>query len=311
MQSPSRHHPRHGVHAPGAFTLIELLVVIGIIAALVAMLIPAVSHVRKKGYESTSRATLTGIARSIDAYYDTFHAYPGPAGFDTTTATSNKISGAQNLVLGLCYPMLDSGPIQLPPAGRTVPKADGTVSTGIFVNPGSPVGPYNYAQRGASKPYEELKPFFNLTANSLTLPTNNNWSNGPAAGITGADAASGNTFNFPVFVDNFPDALPILYYRRLPGVSTPAARDNPTGGLAAYYLAENAEYTTANASPVASTGRSYDQKDAPLTSQTLGAMVSDSGNTAKGGYLLLSAGADRLYGTTGSDNDNLTVVGGQ
>jgi hypothetical protein len=138
-----------------------------------------------------------------------------------------------------------------------------------------------------------------------------------------------------VFIDNFPDALPILYYRRTPGVNTPAARQHPTNaanaadrGLAAYYVAENEEYTTATALTTPN-GHTFDQtktdeatpRQAKLTWRLLESTFGNLNTPAKGGYMLLSAGPDRLYGVPQDsanpppasekvDSDNVVVVGG-
>jgi prepilin-type N-terminal cleavage/methylation domain-containing protein len=70
-----RHNPRQ---IPPAFTLIELLVVIGIIAVLVALLIPVVGKVRRAANGAATSAQLSSIAVAIQAYYGDFRAYPGP-----------------------------------------------------------------------------------------------------------------------------------------------------------------------------------------------------------------------------------------
>jgi type II secretory pathway pseudopilin PulG len=302
-----------------------MLVVIGIIIALVALLIPAVSHVRRKGYDSATHGTLTSISRAVDAYYDTFHDYPGPAPLDVTASTTanNKISGAQNLVLGLCYPMLAdtvTTSVRVPGGGKVF-RPDGTLSD-IYVNPQHAEGPYNYAQKGANGRYEPLKPYITVTPKNITEPKDGDWAKGHPAGVAGAKTTY-NNFNFPVFVDNYPDALPVLFYRRTPGVTGPV-KLNPAAGIASYYIAENEEYTAATGL-AATSGRNYDQtttdgstpRPRALTPQSLQAVFRDSGNTARGGYILLSAGADRAYGVThdaggvpDGDSDNITVIGG-
>jgi prepilin-type N-terminal cleavage/methylation domain-containing protein len=60
------------------FTLVEMLTVIGIIVLLVSILLPVVSAVRTKGHVADTQALLARIATGIESYYADFKAYPGP-----------------------------------------------------------------------------------------------------------------------------------------------------------------------------------------------------------------------------------------
>jgi len=94
-----------------------MLTVIGIIVLLVSILLPVVSAVRTKGHVADTQAMLARIAAGIESYHADFHAYPGPLhnyqiynggmpvevngvkidGINDTT----KITQSENLVLGL------------------------------------------------------------------------------------------------------------------------------------------------------------------------------------------------------------------
>jgi prepilin-type N-terminal cleavage/methylation domain-containing protein len=62
-----------------AFTLVELLVVIGIIALLIAILMPALSKARQQSYSVKCGAQLRGIGQSIMIYATTNKGYIYPA----------------------------------------------------------------------------------------------------------------------------------------------------------------------------------------------------------------------------------------
>lgn len=318
----------------GGFTLTEMLVVIGIIVALVALLIPAVGHVRRKGYDSGTRSTLMAIAKAVDTYYNTFNGYPGPAGLAQTTTNDSqlKVSGAQNLLIGLNYPMVaddvyDPTKVVQFPGTAQVARANGSASS-IYLNPSEVRGPFNYAQSGTFGRYEPLQPFYPAATKHMTRPEGDDWSKLPFGGIVGA-VSTYNQFRFPTLIDNYPDAMPILFYRRTPTVTAPVLM-NPDNGPASFYISENDEYTTAQ--PLQSiSGRTYNQLKATadddaanantprdLTPQILQEAFRDSGGTARGGYILLSAGSDRYYGVyhdtagkpTTTDIDNIVQIGG-
>jgi prepilin-type N-terminal cleavage/methylation domain-containing protein len=60
------------------FTLVELLVVILIIGILVGILIPVVTKIKTKGYAATTLAQINALRGAIEAYQGTYNAYPGP-----------------------------------------------------------------------------------------------------------------------------------------------------------------------------------------------------------------------------------------
>jgi prepilin-type N-terminal cleavage/methylation domain-containing protein len=66
------------INRKSAFTLVELLVVILIIGILVGILIPVVNSVRRKGQAAATLAQINALRGAIEAYQGTYNAYPGP-----------------------------------------------------------------------------------------------------------------------------------------------------------------------------------------------------------------------------------------
>jgi len=64
------------------FTLIELLVVIGVIAILMAMLLPAVSKVRVQAKKAKARAQMKALEIAIKSYETTYGLLPWGGGAD-------------------------------------------------------------------------------------------------------------------------------------------------------------------------------------------------------------------------------------
>ena len=62
---------------PRAFTLVELLVVIGIVAVLIALLMPALVKVRKHAQEVHCAANLRSIGQALTMYTQRYEYYPG------------------------------------------------------------------------------------------------------------------------------------------------------------------------------------------------------------------------------------------
>src|SRR4051812_8074571 len=104
--TPRQKHPK-------AFTMIELLVVVGIIILLIAILLPALSGAKNAARKADTTALMTGLSNNITTYFQSFNAYPGPVPTSpngtspnsTSSLDNGKISGTQNLLLGLSYGM--------------------------------------------------------------------------------------------------------------------------------------------------------------------------------------------------------------
>ena len=81
------------------FTLIELLVVIGIIAVLIAILIPVVGKVRLAAQTANTTNQMQRISAAIQVYFHDFQAYPGAlpnSAFAGAGNTAAYVSGLTN-----------------------------------------------------------------------------------------------------------------------------------------------------------------------------------------------------------------------
>ena len=89
--SPSRYR-RQRASTPSAFTLVELLVVIGIIALLLAILLPALSKSREQAKTVQCLSNLRQIAHAAHAYAAEWKGYTVPGYGDPATRTANGVT---------------------------------------------------------------------------------------------------------------------------------------------------------------------------------------------------------------------------
>lgn len=227
------------------FTMIELLTVIGIIVILMAILVPVISTIKRKGQSTDTLATIEKIANGCHNYYQDFRAYPGPVpdyaiqGFNLSADVSkgaqplntsaaanvafptaplsimfgiagNTISSSENGVLGLL------GGLRINPSGGT--SSAPALYDPTFVTKG-PSG-LNPLTPSVSPPYLEIKNGDLTDDGAGTLVSN-------AEGLRGgrvlydktfwSTVMSGCSFVVPEFQDRFSMPLPIIYMRARPG----------------------------------------------------------------------------------------------
>ena len=107
---------RQSLNSRTGFTLVELLVVIGIIAALVSILMPALSRARMSAQAAVCASNLRQLGISMGMYVNEFKGYPTMGwtytyGWEDLTARYNKSLGWQpgNIYIGGKSPMYDLG----------------------------------------------------------------------------------------------------------------------------------------------------------------------------------------------------------
>ncbi len=316
-----------------AFSLIELLVVISIIAILIAILLPAISKIIAEAHGTATQEEMSSISSACLSYEATFNAYPGPFSEADISqqyvkdSSGNVITGTQNMLIGLMGTMYTTPP-HVPGAGTPTLPADAGYDTindnGTTVYVTNPLGsgPIDYGNGGVQK-----ASFFNPQSVDL-LPEPPSLAYPPSMGGHPVIVGGAATW-LPTLYDAFPDGLPILYYRRNPGMpgatGYPVALNSATagagGGLpAAYYLGDNQTYTDST-TLVAKNGTAYPQNSGNVLSCYSTAYGSSylnffantvvnqglvtgysstsangQGYPVQGDFVMISAGADHIYG---------------
>jgi prepilin-type N-terminal cleavage/methylation domain-containing protein len=297
MRWPENHSSARG----RGFTLIELLVVIGIIVLLAAILMPVIGYVRIAAQKADTQNQIQGLAAAIKQYHDSFHAYPGPlddAQIYTPGAPgipplpagigNGQVTMAENMFLGLV-------------GGLTRPAAQ----TILFQPPSQATGIGNLSAVSAT-PY-----------NSIIKDWAGQVSAGKFQDNLGQYAADSNV---PEFLDRFTDhRMPILYLRAKPGRRGVMSDGTLPFEQYQYDLRQISPYTSARLygqaqglrslgnylGPLLSKGVNYDALPY-FRSQTEPGQNNANGNPrVKDTYILISAGADGIYGTA----DDITSFG--
>jgi prepilin-type N-terminal cleavage/methylation domain-containing protein len=293
------------------FTLVEMLTVIGIIVLLVSILLPVVSAVRIKGQTADTQAMLARIASGIQSYFSDFNAYPGPLGNNQVhmagqavqkksggTIDLSKATMAENLVLGLLGGLYNDGT-----AVKYDPDLVGQGPLGL--NPRNP------------KKYHAYMDKVSLTTKHPTLGYDFK-----------DDVADADDTELAEFVDRYPDPLPILYLRAKQGANGIASNSTDYTQQEQYDLNQVIGYTKTNIG-VGKDVPASDYKNATWPQHGLRtvdktASIYESAPPAgmgskyiypydfyaymrhptiagtpkqKDGFLLISAGPDRVYGT--------------
>jgi len=314
VQSKIKNH-KSKIGARG-FTLVEMLTVIGIIVLLVSILLPVVSAVRVKGHVADTQAMLARIASGIEAYYADHRAYPGPlhngqiynGGIAVDIdgiADKNQITQSENLVLGLL--------------GGLVPQSSGKLK---FDKDAVGNGPINLNPSNPKK--------FRAYMDKVSL------SSGDYADdvVGGGVATAVKDTEIPEFVDRFPDSMPILYMRAKLGAAGIASDRKQIGDQEQYDVKQIEAYTSVNIGAGKDLDQSeYKGKAAGEYAQFRHGLHSADKTTTtiespprpvgdgttyvypydlyaylrnpsmatsprnKDGYVLISAGPDRVYGT--------------
>jgi prepilin-type N-terminal cleavage/methylation domain-containing protein len=305
---------RH-VRPQGGFTLVELLVVIGIIGVLVGLLIPVVSKVKKSAYRADTANQISVIQGAINAYYGVFQAYPGPFDHMDLYGSSpsplnntgpHRITMAENLVLGLL------GGVQ----------RDSKNPAKLVYNPDQVGAGPRSLNLSNPKVYEPFLSKFDGWLSDRSSPFKD---------TTGQTPCTDS--NVPEFIDRYPsDPMPILYLRARKGAPGIISDQTPSK-LYQYSILQIGRYvgiqkpTTINGIRQASTDGKHGlfamgdvsekasavrPNDAlpyfkdPNASENLNLKDPTQGvPRSKDGYILISAGADRIYGTA----DDITTFG--
>ena len=308
-----RNAPRRG------FTLIELLVVIGIIVLLVSILVPVVSSVRKRAFATTTQAQMQRLATAIQAYYHDFNAYPGPLPNSQLMGSSSGSGSASNIpIQGVSLPITSSenlvlgllgylNPDYAHPNPVTIKFAMTSAQLTSKTAPTHDVLSLNPLQ---PKSYH----YIDFISDEISLGQSGlQYSDTPYATGSSGGAKTAMDTNVPEFLDKIPDPMPILYMRANVGAQTMLS-NGPVQPPAQYDFSQLAPYGFKVKVAADLTTASQDHSDDAVSTTLPPGFKAPAGvqpqevnyfmnpgivGQAKGkdGFILISAGLDRIYGT--------------
>lgn len=288
-----------------AFTVIELLVVLGSIAVLMGIVFPVVGKVRQAARVADTKNTIAVLSAACEEFYTQTQQYPGRFGHMSIYAPNTSLAP------DLYTPTLAPWPVperqQITGTENLVLELRGglkTISGKLVYDPAE-------VDKGGK-----------LYASGLKLSPKD--TTGP---FSYQDATPANDSRIPEFVDNFPDAMPILYLKCRVGArvtppltnsNNPVITDNGGGPpplrTGPYDLSQIIGYTGSKigAPPAAGHGLRSVNTTATLTGTApfdaypyfLNPNIPDTPRQ-KDTFILIAAGPDRIYGTA----DDITNFG--
>ncbi len=316
---PSQFNSTHRTARGRAFSMVELLVVIAIIAVLAGILLVALKGVRERAMATQTRATMQEFSKACDSFQIEHGRYPGiiPEGL---LASNHKLSGTENALLDMMggavrgdHPNYDTS--FLPPDWEQ-----------IEVDPDTPLGKIkvnlSLIGNGPEINGTPYSPYFTPKGDELVAISGQ--ANVPGQGL--------ETFQLPDLVDAW--GQPIMYLRRTRPIGPLVGEDNQnsnpqfmfgtmkpyinSGGLGE--LGRN-QQGSEKGSIIFLAGNDASAIFAQIIRHpSFGVSDESLTGTARGAYVLISAGKDGVYfsvadgpGTPlspifGSGPDSLTFV---
>lgn len=289
-------------HIPAGFTLTELLIVILIIAILIAILIPTVSAVRNSAMKADTQNLISQISGAITRYHQDFNAYPGVFSNAEIISKSRTVNDSGQFGSGTAITMSENLVLSL--LGGIKDNSGTWVFDSKLVF--TAAGPTNL------RTPKRYAAYLSVNQDMLSVGKMSNSANlNPQALMQDSI--------IPEFLDRFSDPLPILYLRARSGASgiysnngnyqydvrqiEPYLRDTPKDGLK----------EVGPFGDPSDQGNDYGSAKKPFGGYhyfrhpTLGGDNATGTPRQKDGYVLISAGPDRIYGT----RDDITSWGSQ
>ena len=276
------------------FTIVELLAALGIIALMVSLLIPALNVVRNKAKETKQKAQFMTISLALEAFKNDYGDYPGsdwslPTG---TPGVNSDYCGAQKLAEALVgWDLLGFHP-------KSDFRSNGYNDSGEFIyDTTNPVffdqrkGPYLENATTSTFRLGNISAFYPGLYNNTTPLAPNTFVLCDEFGKKSIALANGKTVKA---------GTPILYYRANTSGKTIHEIYDPLDNDAIVAIKENEDrmkHTNQNLwplNPLSAPGGNY---------QYFYNYILDPKITARpwpyrpDSYILISAGADGLYGT--------------
>ena len=294
---PSQFNSTHRTARGRAFSMVELLVVIAIIAVLAGILLVALKGVRERAMATQTRATMQEFSKACDSFQIEHGRYPGiiPEGI---IAANHEISGTENAILD----MMGGAVRGDHPNYLGFIEGDGWDE--IIVDSTTPLGRIKVNRlmigNGPEINGTPYSPYFTPKGEELVVVA------GQARPFGGPDIGSPHLL--PDLVDAW--GQPIIYLRRVRPLGNLAGIDGSTNpqfmlGATKPYINSGGlgeldrSQTNPNKGSILRLTGSDDEKSRILAQiirhPSFGARDESLTGTARGAYVLISAGKDGVY----------------